>query len=94
MTLEEHEQALSLFHEGVDPRVLRPRQHAIAARQQGFLRYFVPPGLRHLQTTRSGRRQWVVRDAHALEHAEALVAERAPYDAVDVKDARVRGQAR
>ena len=32
MALEEHEQALSLLHEGVDAGVLRPRQHAIAAR--------------------------------------------------------------
>src|SRR5438876_534312 len=41
MTLEEHEEALSLLHEGVDPRALRPRQHAIAARQQGFLGYLI-----------------------------------------------------
>ena len=94
MALEEDEQALPLLHERVDARVLRPRQHAIAARQQGLLRYLVPPRVRHLQTTRSGGGQGMIRDAHALEDAEALVAERPPGDAVDVQNARVRRQAR
>src|SRR5207249_8406677 len=37
MALEKDEQALCLLHERVDARMLRPREHPIAARGQGVL---------------------------------------------------------
>jgi hypothetical protein len=36
----------------------------------------------------------MIGDAHALEHAEPLVAEWPSGDAIDVQNARMRGQAR
>src|SRR5713226_4943225 len=89
MTLKEHEEAPSLFHERVDARLLRPRQHAIAAREEGLLGDLVPPGMRDSQTIRGGGCQRVVRHALAFEDAEALVAQRSPDDPVVVEDARV-----
>ena len=43
------------FTNDVDAGLGRPRQHAIAARQQRVLRHLVPPRMRHLHARRSGR---------------------------------------
>src|SRR5262245_27786708 len=93
MPLEEKEQALSLLHERVDARVVRPRENPITARRQRVIRDLVPPGMRDPKPGWSTRRQVVIADPRALEDAEALVAERMPGDAIDVEQRRVRRQA-
>src|SRR6266478_52816 len=93
MTLEEDEQALSLLRKGVDSRILRSCEHAIAAGHQSVLRYFVPPGVRHLQSSRNGGRQRMVCYSLAIEDAATLVAEPATADTVNVQYSRVRCQA-
>src|SRR5207245_3465333 len=58
---------------------------AITARGQGVFRDVVPSGMRHRQPRRQAGRHVVIRDARALEDAEALVAERTPADAIEVE---------
>ena len=61
VALEEDELALSpLFDEGVDARIGRPREHAIAARRQDVLRNIVPPGMGHRQLGWGVDRQSVI----------------------------------
>jgi len=93
MTLEEDEQALSLFHKRVNACIDRFCENAIATRRQSIFRYFVPPGMRHMHTGRHIGHQGVVRHSFAFEDAEAFVGERVPDNAIDVEKSCVRRQA-